>query len=49
MHVYLLLALEPMQPPIQWVPGALSLGVRLQGLGADNLSPSVAEVMTIWI
>jgi hypothetical protein len=25
------MALGPTQPPIQWVPGALSLGVKRQG------------------
>jgi hypothetical protein len=29
-------ALEPTQPPIQWVPGALSLGVKLPGREADT-------------
>jgi hypothetical protein len=29
--------------PIQWVPGALSLGVRRPGHEADHLSPSGAE------
>jgi hypothetical protein len=29
-------ALGPTQPPIQWVPGALSLGVRRPGREADH-------------
>jgi hypothetical protein len=29
-------ALEPTQPPIQWVPGALSLGIKRPGLEADH-------------
>jgi hypothetical protein len=37
-------ALGPMQPPIQWVPGALSLGVKQPGGGADHSPPSNAEV-----
>jgi hypothetical protein len=37
-------ALEPTQPPIQWVPGALSLGVKRPGREADHSSPSNAEV-----
>jgi hypothetical protein len=37
--------LEPTQPPIQWVPGALSLGVKQQGHQADHLPPSSAKVM----
>jgi hypothetical protein len=34
----------PTQPPIQWVPGALSLGVKRPGLDADHSPPSNAEV-----
>jgi len=34
----------PTQPPIQWVPGALSLGVERSGCEADYLSPYSAEV-----
>jgi len=30
--------------PIQWVPGALSLGVKRPDREADHLSPSSAEV-----
>jgi len=37
-------ALVSTQPPIQWVPGALSLGVRRLGHEADHSSPSSAEV-----
>jgi hypothetical protein len=37
-------ALGPTQPPIQWVPGALSLGVKRPGREADHLPPSSAEV-----
>jgi hypothetical protein len=29
-------ALGPIQPPIQWVSGALSLGVKLPGREADH-------------
>jgi hypothetical protein len=32
------------QPPIQWVPGALSLGVKQLGHEADHSPPSSAEV-----
>jgi len=32
------------QLPIQLVPGALSMGVKLQGLEADHSPPSSAEV-----
>jgi hypothetical protein len=34
----------PTQPPIQWVPGALSLGVKRSGREADHSPPSSAEV-----
>jgi hypothetical protein len=37
-------ALGPTQPPIQWVPGALSLGVKRKGRKADHSPPSSAEV-----
>jgi hypothetical protein len=36
--------LGPTQPPIQWVPGALSLGVKRSGREADRSLPSSAEV-----
>jgi hypothetical protein len=32
------------QPPTQWVPGALSLGLKLLGREADHSRPSSAEV-----
>jgi hypothetical protein len=37
-------ALGPTQPPIQWVPGALSLGVKRPGSEADHSPPTSAEV-----
>jgi hypothetical protein len=37
-------ALEPTQPPIRWMPGALSLGVKWPGREADHSPPSSAEV-----
>jgi hypothetical protein len=37
-------ALGPTQPPIQRVPGALSLGVKRPGCEADHSPPSSAEV-----
>jgi hypothetical protein len=38
------MALGPTQPPIQWVPGALSLGVKWLGHEVDHSLPSSAEV-----
>jgi hypothetical protein len=35
--------LGPTQPPIQWVPGALSLGVRRLGREADHSSPDSSK------
>jgi hypothetical protein len=37
-------ALGPTQPPIQWVPGALSLGVKRPGREAHHSPPVSAEV-----
>jgi hypothetical protein len=37
-------ALGPTQPPIQLIPGALSLGVKRPGRKADHSPPSRAEV-----
>jgi hypothetical protein len=34
----------PTQPPIQWVTGTLSLGVKRPGREADHSPPSSAEV-----
>jgi hypothetical protein len=38
------MALGPTQPPIQWVPGALYLGVKRPVREADHSPPSSAEV-----
>jgi hypothetical protein len=38
-------ALGPTQPPIQWVLGALSLGVKQLGPEADHLPPSNAYII----
>jgi hypothetical protein len=35
-------ALGPTQPPIEWVPGALSRGVKRPGREADHSPPSNA-------
>jgi hypothetical protein len=37
-------ALEPTQPPIQWLPEALSLGVKRPEREDDHSPPSSAEV-----
>jgi hypothetical protein len=37
-------ALGTTQPPIQWVPEALSLGVKRPGCEADHSPPYSAEV-----
>jgi hypothetical protein len=41
-------ALGPTQPPIQWVPGFLSLGVKRRRREADYSPPSRAEVKNAW-
>jgi hypothetical protein len=42
-------ALGPTQPPIQWVPEALSLGLKRSGREADESPSSGAEVRNEWI
>jgi hypothetical protein len=37
-------ALGPTQPPTQWTPGTLCLGVKRRGRKADHSPPSSAEV-----
>jgi hypothetical protein len=41
-------ALGPTQPPIQWVPGDPSLGVKRSGREANHTLPSSAEVNNAW-
>jgi hypothetical protein len=41
-------ALGPTQPPIQWVPRALSLGIKRPKREADHSPPSSAEVRNAW-
>jgi hypothetical protein len=42
--LYVRISLRPTQPPIQWMPGALSLGVKQPGHEADHSPPSSAKV-----
>jgi hypothetical protein len=37
------MAMGPTQPPIQWVPGVLSLGIKRLGREFDHSPPSRAE------
>jgi hypothetical protein len=37
------------QPPIQWVLGAISPGVKRTGREADHLTPTNAEVKKTWV
>jgi hypothetical protein len=41
-------ALGPIQPPIQWVPGADSHGVKRPGREAHHSPPSSAEIKNVW-
>jgi hypothetical protein len=41
-------AMEPTQPPIQRVPGVLSLGVKRPGRETDHSPTSSAEVKNAW-
>jgi hypothetical protein len=41
-------ALGPTQPPIHWLSGALSLGVKRLGCEADHSPPSSAYVKNAW-
>jgi hypothetical protein len=42
-------ALGPTQLPIQWVPRALSAGVKWPGREADHSPRASAEVKKVWI
>jgi hypothetical protein len=42
------MALRPTQPPVQWVPGALSLGVKQLRREGDHSPLSSAEVKNAW-
>jgi len=41
-------ALEPIQPPIRWVPGSLTLRVKRPEREADHSFPSSADVKNAW-
>jgi hypothetical protein len=41
-------ALGPTQPPVPWIPWALSLGVKRSGREADRSPPSSAEDKNSW-
>jgi hypothetical protein len=43
------LALGSTQPPIQWVPGTISLGLKRPVREADHSPPTSAEVKKMWI
>jgi hypothetical protein len=43
------LVLWSTQPPIQWVPGAPSPGLKEPGREADNSPPANVEVKKMWI
>jgi hypothetical protein len=42
-------ALGSTLPPIQWVPGALSPGIKRPGREANHSPPAIAEVKKMWI
>jgi hypothetical protein len=42
------MALKPTQPPIQWVPGSLSLGIKQPKRKADISPQPGAEVKNVW-
>jgi hypothetical protein len=42
------MALGSTQPPIQWILGDLSLGVKRPGREADHSPPSSAKVKNAW-
>jgi len=42
------LVLGPTQPPIQWIPGALSLRVKQPGHEADHSAQTSAKVKNVW-
>jgi hypothetical protein len=43
------LGLEPTQPPIKWISGALSPGVKWPRRQADHSPPTSAKVKKMWV
>jgi hypothetical protein len=41
-------ALGPAEPPIQWIPGALFLGVKQPECEVDHSPPSSGKVTNVW-
>jgi hypothetical protein len=41
------LALRPTQPPIKWLQGAVSLGIKCLGHEVDHSPPPVAKVKKV--
>jgi len=42
------MALQPTQPPVQWVPGALTLMVKQPGCEAEHSLPSSVKFKNVW-
>ncbi|PNF27774.1 hypothetical protein B7P43_G09210, partial [Cryptotermes secundus] len=42
-------AMGPTQPPIQWVPGGISSGLKRRGREANHSPLASAEVKKMWI
>jgi hypothetical protein len=40
---------RPTQPPIQWIPGAISLGIMRPEREAEHSPPTSAEVKKMWL
>jgi hypothetical protein len=45
---YIIVSRAALEPPIQWVPVALSLRIKRLGREADHSPPSSAEVKNSW-
>jgi hypothetical protein len=40
--------LGPTQPPMQWISGPVSPGIKRSGRGAEHLSPCSADIENAW-